>query len=304
MSFSSEVKDELCAQLPTGCCRTAMLYGMVQTGRAFSPAAVSLQTEHDGVATVYATLLREVCGVQSLCRTRREGGFILLSVEEAAERTALLRRFGHMSGEVALRLNRANFECEDCAAAYLAGAFLACGAITNPETGYHLEFHLPHYNLSRDLLALLRELALSPKYMNRKGNQVIYFKESEQIEDCLTRMGATAAALELMGVKMVKDIRNNANRVTNCESANIDKTVAAAAVQLEAIRRIQAAGAMELLPPELQELAALRMDNPELSLRELGAALQEPISRSGVNHRLRRIQEFAESLAGESARKE
>lgn len=304
MSFSSDVKDELCAALPEGCCRVAMAYGMAQAGRAFSATAVSLQTEHNGVADVYERLLREVCGVHSLHRTGREGGFILLTVEDAAEREAVLARFGHAKGEVALRLNRANFECDGCPAAYLAGAFLACGAITNPETGYHLEFHLPHYNLSRDLLALLRELSLSPKYMNRKGNQVIYFKESEQIEDCLTRMGATGAALELMGVKMVKNIRNNANRVTNCESANIDKTVAAATVQREAIRRIQAAGAMELLPPELRELALLRWDNPELSLRELGAALSEPISRSGVNHRLRRIQEFADALPADRTRRD
>ena len=109
-------------------------------------------------------------------------------------------------------------------------------------------------------------------------------------------MGAPNASLELMGVKMVKDIRNNANRVTNCESANIDKTVAAAAVHVEAVRKIEARGGLELLPEDLREAARLRLENPDMSLRELGEAMEPPLSRSGVNHRLRRIVEFAEKL--------
>ena len=296
MSFSSGVKDELCRLPLSDCCRAAMLYGMLQTGHAFSATSVSLQTEHDGVADLYIGLLSDVCGVSHPQRLNRDGGSIAVSVKEEEGCRRIRARFGHAEREVAMRLNRANLECEDCANAYLAGAFLASGAITNPEAGYHLEFHLSHYNLCRDLIALLGECALKPKYMNRKGNHVIYFKESEQIEDCLTRMGATGASLELMGVKMVKNIRNNANRVANCETANIDKTVAAAASQLEAIRRIERNGGIGLLPQELRELCELRLENPEMSLRELGEALSEPISRSGVNHRLRRIMEFAENL--------
>ena len=255
-----------------------------------------MQTENCEVAALYRHLLLTVCDVSAVLESEREGGFHLLSVEGESERLRVLTRFGHAQGEVSLRLNRGNFECENCAAAYLAGAFLACGAVTNPEADYHLEFHLPQYNLSRDLMALLRELDLRPKFMNRKGNQVIYFKESEQIEDCLTRMRATSASLVLMSVKMVKDIRNNANRVANCENANIDKTVAAAAGQVEAIRRLQKCGVMESLPEELQELARLRLDNPEMSLRELGQALTTPLSRSGVNHRLQRLLDMAGSI--------
>jgi DNA-binding protein WhiA len=158
---------------------------------------------------------------------------------------------------------------------------------------------VPHYRLSRDLLALLNEMGLHAKYINRKGGHVVYFKESEQIEDCLTRMGAANASLELMGVKMVKNIRNNANRVTNCENANIDKTVAASAAQVDAVKRILAAGSLDALPPDLRTLAALRLENPELSLRELGEELAqrgEKLTRSGINHRLRRIMAFADKL--------
>lgn len=296
MSFSSDVKEELCEVTWQACCRAALAYGLFQTGRAFSAAAVSVQTERTAVAQLYRTLLQEICGVTAVRESEREGGFHLLSVDGAEARRQVLTRFGHEEGEVSLRLNRANLECEHCAAAYLAGAFLACGAITDPQVDYHLEFHLPQYNLSRDLITLLRELNLRPKFMSRKSNQVIYFKESEQIEDCLTRMRATSASLQLMSVKMVKDIRNNVNRLANCENANIDKTVAAATAQVEAIRRIQQCGGLDSLPAELQEIARLRLEYPEMSLRELGEALAEPISRSGVNHRLRRIMEFAESI--------
>lgn len=293
MSFSSNAKEEICGLTRSACCRKALLYGMLQTGHAFSSEGISLLTEQGGTADLYAGLLREICGVQPAEEPRESGGrYVYLPL--AAHRQQVLAAFGHTGREVTLRLNRANFECEDCAAAYLAGVFLACGAITNPENAYHLEFRLPYYTLSRDLVALMGEMDLRPKQGSRKGSRLLYFKESEQIEDCLTRMGATGASLELMGVKMVKDIRNNANRVVNCESANIDKTVAAAAPQLEAIRRLRERGTMGLLPQELRELAELRWDNPEMSLRELGAALDPPISRSGVNHRLQRIMEFAE----------
>lgn len=296
MSFSSGVKDELCRRQCAPCCRAAMLYGMLQTGRSFDGRAISLMTEHDAVASLYTRLLGDVCGVENVLRTDREGGAFSVTVPDEADRRRILDRFGHTQKEVSRRLNRANLECDECPSAYLAGAFLSCGAITDPEADYHLEFHLPHHNLSRDILTLLREVSLSPKLADRKGNRVIYFKESEQVEDCLTMMGASSSSLELMGIKMVKDIRNNANRVANCTTANIDKTVAAAKEQMRAIRLIQEKGMLESLPPQLKELALLRLEEPELSLRELGESLSKPLTRSGVNHRLRRIQEIAEDL--------
>ena len=138
-----------------------------------------------------------------------------------------------------MRLNRANLECDTCAAAYIRGVFLACGAMTTPQIGYHMEFSIPYYHLSRDWQALFSEWGLTAREIRRKGNYVLYLKESEQIEDCLTLMGAINASLELMNIKMVKDIRNKANRITNCESANIDKIVAAASRQVTAVKTIQ-----------------------------------------------------------------
>ena len=185
----------------------------------------------------------------------------------------VVERFGHTAGEVTVRLNRANLECDDCAAAYLRGAFLSCGAVTDPNADYHMEFSVPTHNLSRDLMALLGEQDFSPRMVRRAGGNVVYFKESEQIEDILTLMGAQDASLELMNIKILKDIRNKANRITNCESANIDKTVAAAAVHVEAVRKIQASCGLEALPEKLRTVIHLHYYEG-YAVREIAALMQ------------------------------
>lgn len=299
MSFSSDVKQELSELRPkNSCCRRALTYGLLEGGHAFSGGEISLQTEHEAVAALYheqvAALLPQKEAVVSETLSRR-GGFYIVSVDTAACST-VLERFGHTAGELSVRLNRGNLNCEACATAYLRGLFLACGAVVNPETGYHLEFCLPYYNLSKDVLCLLKECGLNAKYICRKGNHVVYLKESEQIEDCLTLMGAMSSCLSLMNVKMLKDIRNQANRIANCENANIDKQVIAASQQRSAIERLMRSGKLSEQPESLQQLAHLRLEYPTASLRELGDLCEPPMSRSGVNHRLKRLQELAEEL--------
>ena len=297
MSFSSDIKNELAA-LPYGrtCCQVSEAYGMVECGHAFSAREVSLQTENAAVAARYAVLLREVCGVAASCTTPEPGASGMYTVTvDPKDRATVRGRFGHGS-EVTLRINRAVLECDDCAAAFLRGAFLVCGAVTNPQVDYHLEFSVPYLNLSRDFVTLLGEQGLNARTVRRKGDYVVYFKESEQIEDCLTRIGATGASLELMNVKLIKSIRNNVNRAANCESANLDKTVAASLIQTEAMRRLEASVGLDALPEDLRELCRLRLENPDFSLRELGEQLIPPLSRSGVNHRLQRILALAEEL--------
>ncbi len=296
MSFSSDIKRELAAIInEAACCEAAQLYGMLEFGRSFSPRLVCLQTEHGDVARRYAALLESVCGVSLVTNTPDKSALYTVSTADGVHCERIRSRFGH-ANEVAIRLNRANLDCDACVYAYLRGAFLACGAITNPEVDYHLEFNVPYYNLSHDLMTLMGEVGLLAKCVKRKGNYVVYFKESEQIEDCLTMIGAVSASLELMNVKMIKSIRNNVNRVANCESANLDKTVAASVAQTEAVRRIESTVGCDALPEELRELCRLRLENPDYSLRELGENLEPPISRSGVNHRFRRIIEIAENL--------
>ena len=295
MSFSSDVKSELVAvTAENGCCEAAQTYGMLEFGRAFSKHGVSLQTENAAVAACYQQLVESVCGTSPTLTAPEKNGMYTVHAE-GEDAARIVSRFGH-GEEIAVRLNRANLDCDSCAAAYVRGAFLVCGAITNPQVDYHLEFSVPYYNLSHDLMTLLGELGLLAKSVRRKGNYIVYFKESEQIEDCLTLMGAVGASLEMMNVKMVKSIRNNVNRLANCENANIDKTVAAALVQAEAVSRIESTVGIDSLPQDLQELCRLRLENPDFSLRELGECLEPPISRSGVNHRFRRILEIAENL--------
>lgn len=299
MSFSSDVKIELAETLPDKpCCQAAQAYGMLEFGHAFSGQEISLQTEQAAVADLYATLTARVCGVPlpQSDTTRRRATLQVRRYDDAAVRQRVLERFGHSPGEVSVRLNRANVDCEQCARALLRGAFLVCGAVTDPNHDYHLEFSVPHYNLSRDLMYLLGEVGFPAKAVTRNGSYVVYIKESERIEECLTYLGAMRATLELMNVKIVKSIRNNTNRRLNFESANIDKTVAAAGVQMDAVRRIEESCGLSALPEELQALARLRLENPDMSLRDLGAAMEPPLSRSGVNHRLQRILRFAENL--------
>ena len=297
MSFASEAKKEIAAHVPDKlCCRTAQAYGMLECGHAFSADEISLQTEQQTIADVYARLVSRITGVPPLSRQTlpRRTTLHQCSVDNPEHRRTVLERFGHTPKEVSLRLNRANLDCDACARAYLRGAFLVCGAVTDPEHDYHLEFSLPHYNLSRDLSALLRELNFPAKVTTRGGSYVVYIKESERIEDCLTLLGATMASLELMGVKMVKSIRNDTNRRLNFENANIDKTVQAAGAQRDALQKIEETCGLDALPEDLQAVAKLRLEHPEMSLRDLSDVLG--MSRSGVNHRLKRILQFADGL--------
>lgn len=299
MSFSSEVKKELADGLPDKiCCRAAECYGMLEFGHAFGADEISLQTEQPAVAERYAYLTTRICQVPPPAaeEVRRRALLYMRAFPDAAVRAKILARFGHGPREVSLRLNRANIECEGCIRALLRGAFLTCGAVTDPSRDYHLEFAVPHYNLSRDLQALLGEAGFPVRSVGRGGAYILYVKESERIEDLLTYLGAPRASLELMNVKMIKSIRNETNRRFNCENANIDKTVAAAGVQTDALRRIERHGGLSQLPPQLRQLAALRLQNPDMTLRELGEALEPPLTRSGVNHRLQRLLKIAEEL--------
>lgn len=299
MSFSADVKNELAAIRPQkGCCLAAQCYGMLEFAHAYHGGEVSLQTEHGAVAALYSDILRECCSIPAppIKTRKRRGDFYIVEIADGWARKRALERFGHSANDATVRMNRANLDCDGCAAALLRGAFLVCGAVSNPENAYHLEFSMPYYNLSKDLLALLRELDFSAKYICRKGTHVIYLKESEQIADCMTLMGAQSASLEMLGVKVLKSIRNDVNRAANCETANIDKTVKAAGIHMEAVRRLQEAGMLDKLPESLQQLAHLRVENPDMSLRELGEHCDPQLSRSGVNHRLQRLLEAANNL--------
>ena len=290
MSFSSRVKDELCLVRPSSCCKTAELYGLLLFGRSFSSESISIQTEHGGVAERYASLLRQVCDIGPVVSSaggRRELQTVTVTGE--ADRRRVLHHFDHSARDIQLRIRGARLQRDCCAGAFVRGAFLACGSLTDPQKDYHLEFLVPHLPLASDFMAFLSGRGFAPRMVMRGSAAVIYFKESDHIEDLLTLMGATNSTLELMNIKIYKNVRNKVNRITNCETANLTKTVNAAVAQLEAIDRLEQTGRLAALPPELQEAAALRRDNPEMSLSELCAMCRNPITRSGFNHRLRKL---------------
>ncbi|MFB0918885.1 MAG: DNA-binding protein WhiA [Clostridiaceae bacterium] len=183
--------------------------------------------------------------------------------------------------------------------AYIRGAFLGSGSMTDPEKQYHLEFVTHSEEYAQELMKLLGTYNLNAKVIPRKGIYVVYIKEGEQIVDVLNILGAHNALLETENVRIIKDMRNNVNRLVNCETANLSKTVNASVRQTEAIKLIEKTTGLSRLPDQLREIAELRLANPGISLKELGDMLDPKVGKSGVNHRLRKIEKFAEELGRE-----
>ena len=194
-----------------------------------------------------------------------------------------------------LHINFGILEDECCRSAFLRGVFLAGGSVTDPAKRYHLELATSHAQASRELQALLMDMGRCPKQVSRGGYQVTYFKNSDQIEDLLTLMGAPVSAMEIMNTKAEKELRNGVNRRVNCEAANLDKAVDAAQEQLEAIRRLYEFGRVEELPAQLKETIVLRETYPELTLSQLAQEFDPPITKSCLNHRLRKLVELSKT---------
>ena len=183
-------------------------------------------------------------------------------------------------------------EEEHCRLAFFRGAFLAGGSVTDPAKRYHLELSTPHLSVSRELRALLLECGFTPKETTRKANSITYFKQSEAIEDFLTKIGAPCAAMDIMSAKVEKSMNNTINRKVNCDTANADKVVAAAQEQIDAIRRIERDYGLDVLPEKLQSAALLRIANPEASLADLATLSYPPVTKSCLNYRLKKLMEF------------
>ena len=195
-----------------------------------------------------------------------------------------------------LHVNFGLLEDECCRTAFLRGAFLAGGSVTDPEKRYHLELDTGHAQASREVAALLTEMGFLPHSVRRGGSSVIYFKQSEHIEDLLTTIGAPAAAMDIMTAKVDKEIRNGANRAMNCDMANVNKTIDAALEQKNAIQRLQENGRLECLPEKLRQTALLRLQYPEMSLSQLAEKCDPPVTKSCMNHRMRKLLEEAKKL--------
>lgn len=304
MSFASETKDELCSLKITDIhSLKAEYYGLLLFCRSFSYREIALHTENQSLVKHFTDIVTEfhpvIIDIFTSKSKRGNGNMYTLTIPDGNDRRFILDNLGYSENNVSLRINRANFEDEYCVSAFLRGAFLACGAVTNPRSGYHLEFSVSHMNLAYDLSRLISEisaLSLEPKVVTRRGNYIVYVKGSEHIADLLTYMGAFIASMQLMQEKIVKDVRNTANRKANSDFYNMNKSVTASAKQRKAIMLIDKKIGLDNLSPDLSQLAKLRLENPDMSLKMLAETISPPLSRSGVNHRMTRLMELAESL--------
>lgn len=295
VSFSSEIKRELCDVSEISRDQAAsMLYGLFYAGRTLD-GKPAIQTENTELLAA-ARALCETVFPNERTETKRlvKNGNSLYTFRVKSKRFAEL--FGDLS-----RIDSSVVSGNDAdSGAFLRGVFVSCGSVTDPNKEYHLEIILPENERTEQLRVFMTEHGMPVKVTNRARNDVLYFKTSELIEDFLTYIGAGSHALEIMQVKIEKDIRNRANRCVNCDSANLDKTVAASERSRRDIETIYELLGEENLTAELRETAALRLENPESSLSELCGMHSQPLSRSGLNHRLKKLAKIAEELRGKN----
>ena len=292
-SFSQKVKTELAAiPLTKPELILAECYGALLHLNRFSATEIRLLSKNPDVCARMEQLMQKLFGF----------GFTQVSAhsyritcpEQLSKIAAKIGYDQHM--HISHSVNLGLLEEKGTAAAFLRGAFLTGGAVTNPQKSYQLELTSVHSGVSRGMISLLQEQGLSPLDSVRRGNFVVYFKKSDAIADFLTMIGATNAALSHMTAKVEKHMQNAISRKVNCDTANVGKTVAAAGVQIAAIRKIEQLVGLDTLPEHLQELALLRMMNPEVSLFELAELSDPPLTKSGVSHRMRKLVEIANNL--------
>ncbi|MGI5963636.1 MAG: DNA-binding protein WhiA [Lawsonibacter sp.] len=294
MSFGGEVKEELC-RVPyhRKCCIQAECYGILLYCNTFSSGEIRIITESNALAQRLPQLLKKAFKI-SFDRLPEGDGKHIFSITNPAKLETIQQLFGGGPKSPALHINFGILEEACCRASFLRGAFLAGGSVTDPRKGYHLELGTTHLSVSREMQVLMREMDLEPKVAQRKGNAVLYFKQSDRIEDFLTTIGAPVSAMEVMNAKLEKDLRGSVNRRVNCDAANLDKAVEAAMTQVEAIRMLQEQGVLALLPDKLQQTAMLRLAHPEDTLAQLAQRCDPPITKSALNHRLRKLVELGQ----------
>ena len=314
MSFSAKVKGELgrytemskeeaLAQI------SAMMKVSGTIGFNGKGLSFKITTENPTSARLVFTLLKEHFHIHSKLMVKKsnslkKNNIYMVVIDEEMGVRELLKETGifkEVDGGITLdyRIDEKMVETDNEKRAYIRGAFLGGGSVTNPEKNYHLEFVTHSEEYAHDLCELINSCGLNSKVIQRKNSFIVYIKEGEQIVDILNIMGAHSCLLELENIRIMKEMRNNVNRLVNCETANLSKTVNAAVRQVESIKLIQSKIGLKRLPQNLREIAELRLEYPDESLKELGEMLNPPVGKSGVNHRLRKIEKIAEELRSE-----
>lgn len=295
MSFSLEIKNELAKIRPSECCLEPYVYGFLLFSRSFSVKRISMQTENRSAAELYCSLLKKVYGVET--KVTQGGGkrpTFKAEVVSESDRLRVLASvdFGIYDGFI----NTEIFSRECCSSSFIRGAFLACGYLADPNKAYRADFPVRDKRLAEELVKLLGEHFIKANISTRGNGYVVYIKKSEMIVNLLTVMGASGRSLEFIETTIMHEIKNKTNRAINCYNKNLEKTIDASIKQRHAIEYLQKTNYLESLPETIQNVAYLRLNNPDLSLKELSKISPEPITVSGLNHRLKKILEIYEEL--------
>ncbi len=309
MSFSRDVKEELSKVVDSARhCNLAELAAILTYAGTIPDAKcmqIKIRTENITVARKSFTLLKKTFNISVdasvlIHRSKRKSDRIYTVTVRDPKAAGSVYRALKMADESVFLAGAGSavdpllVQQPCCKRAFIRGAFLCAGSISNPEKSYHFEIVCSSMERARQLQVLIRPFGPDAKIVQRKNHSILYIKEGDQIVDMLNIMGAPVSLMNLENIRIVRDVRNTVNRKVNCEAANINKTVNASVRQMEDIRCLKETKGFEQLPEGLAEIAELRLENPDASLKELGEMLTPPIGKSGVNHRLRKLSQLAE----------
>ena len=299
-SFSATAKAEICRNLSGRlCCALAECFGVLLFCNSFHRDTIRIITESREFAYRLPYLFDKAFGVEfDIFPSLEAPGKLVFQIDDPEKIDLIMDAFGFDTRDtLAMHINLPVVEEECCKQAFLRGAFLSGGSVTDPAKGYHLEITTTHSAVAKEAYLLMGEvLSFYPKTTQRGGNQILYLKQSDQISDCLTYIGAPVAAMGIMEARLEKELTNKVNRRCNCDEANTSKVVEAAQEHLAAIRVLRERGALEKLPKKIRQAAEAREQNPESSLTELAAMMDPPISKPAMNHRLKKLVEMSKEV--------
>ena len=293
VSFSANAKAEICRNFPgKKCCAVAQCFGILLFCNSFSASSIRIITESAEFAVVLPKLFKKSFGL-AFDAVPDEGakGKRIFQITDPQKIQEIMQTYGFDPQDtVSLHINLPIIEEECCKGAFLRGAFLAGGSVTDPEKGYHLELATTHHSVARESCAVLQEvMPFTAKTAQRGGGRVLYLKQMDQIADFLTYLGAPVAAMGILETHLEKELNNRVNRRCNCDEANTSKVVEAAQEQLAAIRILRKRGVFEHLSEKVQQAAIARENHPEASLTELAAMMEPPITKPAMNNRLKNL---------------
>lgn len=292
-SFSSSAKAEICHYIPqNSCCALAECFGILLFCNTFRNDSIKIITESVEFSALLPKLFKKAFGFGFDSQAGEgKSGKLVFQILDTGKIATIMHAFGFEREETfSLHINLPVVEEDCCKTSFLRGAFLAGGSVTDPGKGYHLELATTHQSVAPESYALIQEvLGFPPKIASRSGTRVVYLKQSEQIADFLTFLGASVASMGIIEARLERELNNQVNRRCNCDDANITKVVEASQEQLNAIRILREKNLFETLPQKIKEAAILREQNPESSLTELADMIEPKISKPAMSHRLKRL---------------